>query len=168
MADAWTSITRKLPVMAGLDPYRDAELADFAKMDEIRRRVDDLMSDPVTAEALKSPSTNQGGNSIVCILEAGAPPVGAAVARIARRGGSLDVRPEAEKRYNEQLSADLDKTIWTRCDSYFRSPSGRIVTQWPYTELDYARRTRRLRHRDWIRRDQPGGGAGLAAAMRPS
>jgi hypothetical protein len=62
------------------------------------------------------------------------------------------VRPEAEKRYNDQLSADLERTIWTQCDSYFRSPTGRIVTQWPYTELEYARRTWRLRSRDWIHR----------------
>ncbi len=117
---------------------------------------------------LYGPNTNQGGNSIVYILEAGARLVADAVSRIARRGGSIEVRPEAEERYNEQLSAELEKTIWTRCDSYYRSPSGRIVTQWPHTELDYARRTRRLRRRDWIRRDQPGGGAGLAAAMRPS
>ena len=117
---------------------------------------------------LYGPNTNQGGNSIVYILEAGARLVADAVGRIARHGGSLDVRPEAERRYNEQLSDDLEKTIWTGCDSYYRSPSGRIVTQWPHTELEYARRTRRLRRQDWIRRDQPGGGAGLAAAMRPS
>ncbi|WP_102419140.1 NAD(P)/FAD-dependent oxidoreductase [Mycobacterium sp. 4858] len=99
---------------------------------------------------LYGPNTNQGGNSIVYILEAGARLVASAVSRIARRGGYLDVRPEAEKRYNDQLSADLERTIWTRCDSYFRSPTGRIVTQWPYTELEYARRTWRLRPRDWL------------------
>ncbi len=61
VADAWTSITRKLPVMRhdgdGLaDPEkrgRDIELADFAKMDEIRARVDAIVADPATAEALK-------------------------------------------------------------------------------------------------------------------
>ncbi|OBH32365.1 monooxygenase [Mycobacterium sp. E342] len=99
---------------------------------------------------LYGPNTNQGGNSIVYILEAGARLVASAVSRIARRGGYLDVRPEAEKRYNDQLSADLERTIWTRCDSYFRSPTGRIVTQWPYTELEYARRTWRLRPQDWL------------------
>ena len=98
---------------------------------------------------LYGPNTNQGGNSIVYILEAGARLVASAVSRLARRGGCLDVRPEAEKRYNERLSADLERTIWTQCDSYFRSPTGRIVTQWPYTELEYARRTWRLRPRDW-------------------
>lgn len=99
---------------------------------------------------LYGPNTNQGGNSIVYILESAARLVASAVSRLARRGGYLDVRPEAEKRYNDQLSADLARTIWTQCDSYFRSPTGRIVTQWPYTELEYARRTWRLRRRDWI------------------
>ncbi|OBA58097.1 monooxygenase [Mycobacterium sp. 1100029.7] len=101
---------------------------------------------------LYGPNTNQGANSIVYILEAGARLVASAVTRLARRGGYLDVRPEAEKRYNDRLSVDLERTIWTQCDSYFRSPTGRIVTQWPYTELEYARRTWRLRPRDWIHR----------------
>jgi cation diffusion facilitator CzcD-associated flavoprotein CzcO len=56
VADAWTSITRKLPVMrhdgAGL-PAPDIELADFAKMEEIRARVDELVADRATADALK-------------------------------------------------------------------------------------------------------------------
>jgi cation diffusion facilitator CzcD-associated flavoprotein CzcO len=101
---------------------------------------------------LYGPNTNQGGNSIVYILEAGARLVASAVSRLARRGGYLDVRWDAEKRYNDTLSADLERTIWTQCDSYFRSPTGRIVTQWPYTELEYARRTWRLRRRDWVHR----------------
>ena len=61
MADAWTSITKKLPVMrwesdGGPTPEQRAkniELADFAKMEDIRARVDAIVSDPATAEALK-------------------------------------------------------------------------------------------------------------------
>ena len=61
VADAWTSITRKLPVMRhdgvdGVDPERrsrDIEVADFAKMEEIRARVDDIVTDRATAAALK-------------------------------------------------------------------------------------------------------------------
>ena len=102
---------------------------------------------------LYGPNTNQGGNSIVYILEAGARLVADAVARLARTGGSLQVRPEAERRFNDEIGAELEHTVWTRCGSYFRSPSGRIVTQWPYKELEYARRTWRLRSRDWTHDD---------------
>ena len=73
---------------------------------------------------LYGPNTNQGANSIIYILEAGARLVASAVSRLARRGGFLDVRPDAEHRFNEQISAELERTIWTRCDSYYRSPAG--------------------------------------------
>jgi cation diffusion facilitator CzcD-associated flavoprotein CzcO len=59
--DAWTSIVKKLFVMrqtavVGMsdeERLRAVELADFAKMDEIRARVDSIVADPATAEALK-------------------------------------------------------------------------------------------------------------------
>jgi hypothetical protein len=101
---------------------------------------------------LYGPNTNQGGNSIVYILEAGARLVADAVGRVGRRGGTLEVRPEAERRFNDEISAELEQTVWTQCGSYFRSPAGRIVTQWPYKEIEYARRTWRVRPRDWIHR----------------
>lgn len=99
---------------------------------------------------LYGPNTNQGANSIIYVLEAGARLVASAICRLAGRGGYLDVRPDVEQRYNEQISADLGQTIWTQCDSYYRSPTGRIVTQWPHSELDYAKATWRIRSRDWL------------------
>jgi len=61
VADAWTSITKKLLAMrlnntSGLSDEELAatmELADFAKMEEVRARVDALVEDPATAETLK-------------------------------------------------------------------------------------------------------------------
>ena len=86
------------------------------------------------------------------MLEAGACLVVDAVERLARAGGQLAVRPEAEAAFNQRISNELEGTVWTQCDSYFRSPSGRIVTQWPYTEQDYERETRALRPGDRIHR----------------
>ncbi|OBG23817.1 NAD(P)/FAD-dependent oxidoreductase [Mycobacterium sp. 852002-51057_SCH5723018] len=117
---------------------------------------------------LYGPNTNQGGNSIVYILEAGARLIASAVSRVARRGGYVDVRPEVEKRYNDRLSADLERTVWTQCDSYFRSPTGRIVTQWPYTELEYARRTWRIRPREWLHRTDRYRAGSSATSMSPA
>ncbi len=59
--DAWTSIVKKLFLMrqrsvAGMsdeDRLRAVELADFAKMEEIRARVDSIVADRATAEGLK-------------------------------------------------------------------------------------------------------------------
>ena len=104
---------------------------------------------------LYGPNTNQGANSIIYILEAGARLVASAVGRLARHGGYVDVRPEAAQRFNEQISAELERTIWTRCDSYYRSPTGRIVTQWPHSELDYAKATWRIRLDDWLHQTAP-------------
>jgi cation diffusion facilitator CzcD-associated flavoprotein CzcO len=62
VADGWTDITRKLlSRMLSVDPRdlspeaiaRAVELADFEKMEEIRARVDAVVKDPATAEALK-------------------------------------------------------------------------------------------------------------------
>jgi cation diffusion facilitator CzcD-associated flavoprotein CzcO len=50
--DAWTSLTKKLPIVNEGGPNA-AELADFAKMEEIRARVEAIVSDSATAEALK-------------------------------------------------------------------------------------------------------------------
>ena len=103
---------------------------------------------------LYGPNTNQGGNSIVYILEAAAQLVVDAVRRLARRGGSLEVSAEAQAQFNARIDAELETSVWTKCDSYFRSPSGRIVTQWPYAELEYARATERLQADDWIHRQR--------------
>jgi cation diffusion facilitator CzcD-associated flavoprotein CzcO len=62
VSDGWTAITRKLLAVALANERPDLspgsllemmELADFAKMEEIRARVDELVADPTTAEALK-------------------------------------------------------------------------------------------------------------------
>jgi cation diffusion facilitator CzcD-associated flavoprotein CzcO len=55
VADAWTSLAKAMPIAkAGTDPRAStAELADFAKMEEIRARIDALVTDPATAEGLK-------------------------------------------------------------------------------------------------------------------
>ena len=50
--DAWTSLTKKMPIVNDAGPNA-AELADFAKMEEIRARVDAIVTDAATAEALK-------------------------------------------------------------------------------------------------------------------
>ncbi|APU15504.1 flavin-containing monooxygenase [Actinoalloteichus fjordicus] len=62
VADGWTGSARLLQNLIPSDAYRDLppeerehvnEIADFQKMNEIRARVDAVVKDPATAEALK-------------------------------------------------------------------------------------------------------------------
>ena len=73
---------------------------------------------------LYGPNTNQGGNSIIYILEAGARLVASAVSGWRDEVATSTSAPRPKSAFNDQLSADLERTIWTQCDSYFRSPTG--------------------------------------------
>jgi len=100
---------------------------------------------------LYGPNTNQGGNSILLILEAQARYVVQALQAMAERGiDVLEVRQEAFAEYNRQLDDDLAGTIWASCDSYFRTASGHIATQLPHPAAWYRRRTRRIDLDDYV------------------
>ncbi|MFP6639204.1 MAG: hypothetical protein VCC04_03090, partial [Myxococcota bacterium] len=58
------------------------------------------------------------------------------IQRIANEGlGWIDVRPEPMERYNEEVQEAIAgvKAWQANCNGYYRSPSGRVVTQWPYS-----------------------------------
>lgn len=86
------------------------------------------------------PNTNN--NSLITMLEL---ETDYAVRHIRRmldeRLAWIDVTPEAQATYNEQLQKDIAGiTVWrSDCRGYYRAPSGRIVTQFPYTMTTYAR-----------------------------
>ena len=93
---------------------------------------------------LYGPNTNQGGNSIILILEAQAHFVAAAIRAVCKgTASSVEVRPDAMRRYLHDLESALAGTVWNGgCDSYFRSPGGEIVTQLPHTAGWYREQTR--------------------------
>lgn len=92
------------------------------------------------------PNTNQGGNSILLVLEAQAHYIAAVLSEMEARGAStVDVRPEAMQRYSDDLEAALATTVWHGgCDSYFVTADGDIVTQLPYTSGWYRDATSRV------------------------
>jgi cyclohexanone monooxygenase len=62
VADGWTDIVGNIQALAARkaalgehveDPAALAQLADFTKMEQVRARVDEIVADPATAEALK-------------------------------------------------------------------------------------------------------------------
>jgi cation diffusion facilitator CzcD-associated flavoprotein CzcO len=102
---------------------------------------------------LYGPNTNQGGNSIIFILEAQAAYIVRALrAMRRRRATSVDVRRTVMERYNAELAQALAGTVWdTGCQSYFKNEHGKIATQLPYPSMWYWRRTRRFKMSEYER-----------------
>ena len=106
------------------------------------------------------PNTNQGGNSIILILEAQAGYVRSALAAMAVEGvAAVDVRRDVAQHYDDELQEALAGTVWaTGCHSYFTDRAGRVVTQLPQTSAWYAARTACFELDEYERTPaQPGG-----------
>ncbi len=92
---------------------------------------------------LYGPNTNQGGNSILLMLEAQSQFVAAAIEATREANATwMDVTPEAMADYERQLRDDLSATIWAGgCTTYFHTPAGDIVTQLPHKSGWYVKAT---------------------------
>ncbi|MHC3474301.1 flavin-containing monooxygenase [Streptomyces sp. 7R007] len=90
------------------------------------------------------PHTNTSGGSILFFLEAQASYVRQAL-QLTRRAGAaaLDVRPEVQEASLNAVRARFDGTAWQSCSSWYRTPDGRDVANWPGYMREYAARTRR-------------------------
>ena len=107
------------------------------------------------------PNTNQGGNSIILILEAQAGYVRGALGGDGRRRTwpPSTSAPRWPQRYDDELQEALADTVWASgCHSYFTDSAGRVVTQLPQTSAWYAARTARFELDEYeLTPAQPGG-----------
>jgi cation diffusion facilitator CzcD-associated flavoprotein CzcO len=82
------------------------------------------------------PGTN--GGELVSTLEAGADFAVRAVKRMRReRVTAIEVKPLYEAVWYAWLQSKMEGTSWTMSNNYFKSTTGKIVTQWPSTNLVY-------------------------------
>jgi zona occludens toxin (predicted ATPase) len=81
---------------------------------------------------------------VVAVIGAGAGGIAMGLRTMTRRGiGTLDVRRPVMDRYNRKIQSAMVNTVWTAgCTNYFRTPSGKVVTQLPYSGGRYWARTR--------------------------
>ena len=85
---------------------------------------------------LYGPGTN--GGDIVSMLEAQAEYAVRAMKRMKReRVTAVEVKPNFEARWYRWLQSKMVGTSWTMSNNYFKAPTGKIVTQWPYGNLHY-------------------------------
>ncbi len=88
------------------------------------------------------PNTNNG--SILTMIEAQSAHVALQVRRLRDEGLAwVDVRPEVMDAYNEEIQAGIAGVpVWqVDCNGYYRTATGRNVTQWPFSMSEFARRS---------------------------
>jgi cation diffusion facilitator CzcD-associated flavoprotein CzcO len=101
------------------------------------------------------PNSGPGHNSALVYMES---QIDYAVqgVRAVRDGGlrTLDVKPDVQRRYNEQLQERLSKTNWSSgCKSWYLTDSGYNATMYPGFATQYANELRHLDLADY--RTQP-------------
>ena len=93
---------------------------------------------------LVGPNCGLGHNSMILMIESQIAYVASAIAAT-RILGPLEVRREAQERYNRELQARFAGTVWTTgCNSWYHTRSGKNTTLWPGTTIEFRRRTRRF------------------------
>ncbi|MFK0243996.1 flavin-containing monooxygenase [Amycolatopsis azurea] len=91
------------------------------------------------------PNTNLGAGSIIYMIERQARYIRQAVEHLGRPEVSyMDVVPEVEQRYDEEVQRRLGRSVWAACASWYRQENGRVSTNWPGLVTEYDRRTKKL------------------------
>ena len=90
------------------------------------------------------PNTNLGAGSIIHMLESQMNWVVGAVQQMVRRPGvALDLRDSVQSAFDREVQERLRGSVWqSGCTSWYRTPSGRVVNNWPGMMSEYRRRTR--------------------------
>ncbi len=82
------------------------------------------------------PNTGLGHSSMILIIEAQINYILAAIEQT--RTGAIDVREDAERRYNEGIARDLKNMVWSSgCKSWYQAEDGTIPTLWPHSTATF-------------------------------
>jgi cation diffusion facilitator CzcD-associated flavoprotein CzcO len=97
------------------------------------------------------PNTNLGGSSIINMQEAQAGAIVTLLQDAGRQGAeAVVVRQEAEQRYDEEIQARLEDSVWAGCSSWYHDHGGRVTTNWPGTVAEYRQRCADLDLDDFV------------------
>ncbi|HSN26754.1 MAG TPA: hypothetical protein VLT45_10725, partial [Kofleriaceae bacterium] len=94
---------------------------------------------------LMGPNTGLGHNSMIFMIEAQARYATQAIVGMReQRVAAMDVRPEIEAAFKDELARKMKGTVWmTGCSSWYQTPDGEVFL-WPAATFDYWWKTRRV------------------------
>ena len=100
---------------------------------------------------LMGPNSALGHNSMIYMIESQIAFVMDALARLdAKQSPALDVKHEAQRAFNAEIYAKLDKSVWgTGCSSWYLSADGKNCTLWPDFTFAFRKRTKHVREEDF-------------------
>ncbi|MEP2616311.1 MAG: 4-hydroxyacetophenone monooxygenase, partial [Marinobacter alexandrii] len=95
---------------------------------------------------LMGPNTGLGHSSMVYMIESQIQYVMDALKKMDRRGWrSVEVKPEAQSRYNASVHAKLGDSVWhTGCKSWYVNENGKNTTLWPGFTWQFRQQTLRF------------------------
>ncbi|MCO5248063.1 MAG: NAD(P)/FAD-dependent oxidoreductase [Chitinophagales bacterium] len=90
------------------------------------------------------PNTGLGHNSMIYMIESQINYIIKAIHYMDRKSvQTIDVKPAVQEKYNKEIQARLDKTIWSSgCQSWYLNKNGKNTTLWPGFTFEYRVRTR--------------------------
>ncbi len=99
---------------------------------------------------LYGPNTNLGSTSVLLMIEAQVRYTVKCLLLMESRGHEeMEVSTQAFQAYQDELEKSLEGTVWAAgCSSWYKTESGKIVSNWPKRVLRYRRETKlpRLEH----------------------
>ncbi|WP_430292831.1 flavin-containing monooxygenase [Pseudomonas sp. B1-22] len=100
---------------------------------------------------LVGPNTALGHNSIIFMIEAQVHYILESIQALRARGADfLDVRPDAQRRFNERVQDALKGTVWNSgCVSWYQQADGKNFSMWPWSTWRYWLATRHLPAHDY-------------------
>ena len=101
---------------------------------------------------LIGPNTGLGHTSMTIMIEACVNYVVECLKTIRKREAkSMDLKPEVQTAFNEDLQKRLAKTVWMTggCQSWYISKTGKNTSLWPMSTLTYMSRTKRVNEGDF-------------------
>jgi cation diffusion facilitator CzcD-associated flavoprotein CzcO len=105
------------------------------------------------------PNTGLGHTSQVFMIESQIKYVGEALRHLRRNAiGALEVRPEVQRAFNDEVQQRLVGTVWNSggCRSWYIDRNGRNSALWPGGTWSFRTRTRHFRPDDYVVRPQTG------------